>query len=37
MKQNNACNDEIDLYELFQKLYKQRWTILIIYDNTAIE
>ncbi|MBX0310562.1 MAG: hypothetical protein JHC31_01955 [Sulfurihydrogenibium sp.] len=27
MEQNNACNDEIDLFELFQKLYEQRWTI----------
>jgi hypothetical protein len=28
MEQNNAHNDEIDLYELFQKLYNQRWIIL---------
>jgi LPS O-antigen subunit length determinant protein (WzzB/FepE family) len=37
MEQYSACNDEIDLFELFQKLYKQRWTILIIYVNIAIE
>jgi LPS O-antigen subunit length determinant protein (WzzB/FepE family) len=28
MEQNNPWNDEIDLFELFQKLYEQRWTIL---------
>ncbi|WP_299230100.1 hypothetical protein [Sulfurihydrogenibium sp.] len=28
MKQNNVYNDEIDLYELFQKLYEQILTII---------
>jgi len=35
MEQNNACNDEIDLFELFQKLYEQRWTILVITALTT--
>jgi LPS O-antigen subunit length determinant protein (WzzB/FepE family) len=35
MEQNNACNDEIDLFELFQKLYEQRWTILGITALTT--
>jgi LPS O-antigen subunit length determinant protein (WzzB/FepE family) len=35
MEQNNACNDEIDLFELFQKLYEQRWTILGIIGLTT--
>jgi LPS O-antigen subunit length determinant protein (WzzB/FepE family) len=33
MEQYSACNDEIDLFELFQKLYKQRW---IIFGITAL-
>jgi LPS O-antigen subunit length determinant protein (WzzB/FepE family) len=36
MEQNNACNDEIDLFELFQKLYEQRWTILGITALTTV-
>jgi LPS O-antigen subunit length determinant protein (WzzB/FepE family) len=28
MEQNRASNDEIDLFELFQKLYERRWIIL---------
>jgi LPS O-antigen subunit length determinant protein (WzzB/FepE family) len=28
MEQNRASNDEIDLFELFQKLYEQKWIIL---------
>jgi Chain length determinant protein len=35
MEQNNTCNDEIDLFELFQKLYEQRWTILGITALTT--
>jgi LPS O-antigen subunit length determinant protein (WzzB/FepE family) len=35
MEQNNACNDEIDLFELFQKLYEQRWIILGITALTT--
>jgi LPS O-antigen subunit length determinant protein (WzzB/FepE family) len=35
LEQNNECNDEIDLFELFQKLYKQRWTILGITALTT--
>jgi len=35
MEQNNAYNDEIDLFELFQKLYEQRWTILGITALTT--
>jgi Capsular polysaccharide biosynthesis protein len=35
MEQNNACNDEIDLFELFQKLYEQRWIILGIAALTT--
>jgi LPS O-antigen subunit length determinant protein (WzzB/FepE family) len=35
MEQNNSCNDEIDLFELFQKLYKQRWIILGITALTT--
>jgi uncharacterized protein involved in exopolysaccharide biosynthesis len=36
MEQNNVCNDEIDLFELFQKLYEQRWTILGITALTTV-
>ncbi|WP_299238974.1 Wzz/FepE/Etk N-terminal domain-containing protein [Sulfurihydrogenibium sp.] len=36
MEQNNACSDEIDLFELFQKLYEQRWTILGITALTTV-
>jgi LPS O-antigen subunit length determinant protein (WzzB/FepE family) len=36
MEQNNACNDEIDLFELFQKLYEQRWIILGITALTTV-
>jgi len=32
MEQNNECNDEIDLFELFQKLYEKRKTILGITE-----
>jgi Chain length determinant protein len=35
MEQNNTCNDEIDLFELFQKLYEQSWTILGITALTT--
>ena len=35
MEQNNTCNDEIDLFELFQKLYEQRWIILGITALTT--
>jgi LPS O-antigen subunit length determinant protein (WzzB/FepE family) len=35
MEQNNACNDEIDLFELFQKLYEQRWIMLGITALTT--
>jgi LPS O-antigen subunit length determinant protein (WzzB/FepE family) len=35
MEQNNVCNDEIDLFELFQKLYEQRWIILGITALTT--
>jgi LPS O-antigen subunit length determinant protein (WzzB/FepE family) len=35
MEQNNSCNDEIDLFELFQKLYEQRWIILGITALTT--
>jgi uncharacterized protein involved in exopolysaccharide biosynthesis len=35
MEQINACNDEIDLFELFQKLYEQRWIILGITALTT--
>jgi uncharacterized protein involved in exopolysaccharide biosynthesis len=36
LEQNNACNDEVDLFELFQKLYEQRWTILEITALTTV-
>jgi len=36
MEQNNACNEEIDLFELFQKLYEQRWTVLGITALTTV-
>lgn len=32
MEKNNTCNDGIDLFELSQKLYKQRRTILGITE-----
>jgi tyrosine-protein kinase Etk/Wzc len=35
MEQNNACNDENDLFELLQKLYEQRWIILGITALTT--
>ncbi len=36
MEQNNVCNEEIDLFELFQKLYEQRWTVLGITALTTV-
>jgi LPS O-antigen subunit length determinant protein (WzzB/FepE family) len=36
MGQNNAFNDEIDLFELFQKLYERRWIILGITAFTTV-
>lgn len=36
MEQNNTCNDEIDLFELFKKLYEQRWIILGITALTTV-
>jgi LPS O-antigen subunit length determinant protein (WzzB/FepE family) len=35
MGQNNEFNDEIDLFELFQKLYEQRLTIIGITALTT--
>jgi len=36
MEQNKVFDDEIDLFELFQKLYEQRWIILGITALTTI-
>ena len=36
MEQNKASNDEIDLFELFQKLYERRWIILGITAFTTV-
>jgi len=36
MEQNSAFNDEIDLFELLQKLYKRRWIILGITAFTTL-
>jgi uncharacterized protein involved in exopolysaccharide biosynthesis len=36
MEQNRAFNDEIDLFELLQKLYEQRWIILGITAFTTL-
>jgi len=36
MEQNKASNDEIDLFELFQKLYERRWIILGITAFTTL-
>jgi Chain length determinant protein len=35
MDQNRAFNDEIDLFELFQKLYEQKWIIIGITAFTT--
>jgi LPS O-antigen subunit length determinant protein (WzzB/FepE family) len=35
MKQDNTYNDEIDLFELLQKLYKRRWIIIGITAFTT--
>jgi LPS O-antigen subunit length determinant protein (WzzB/FepE family) len=35
MERNNAFNDEIDLFELLQKLYERRWIILGITAFTT--
>jgi LPS O-antigen subunit length determinant protein (WzzB/FepE family) len=35
MERNNASNDEIDLFELLQKLYEQKWIILGIAAFTT--
>jgi LPS O-antigen subunit length determinant protein (WzzB/FepE family) len=35
MEQNRVSNDEIDLFELFQKLYEQKWIILGITAFTT--
>jgi LPS O-antigen subunit length determinant protein (WzzB/FepE family) len=35
MERNNAFNDEIDLFELLQKLYEQKWIILGITAFTT--
>jgi LPS O-antigen subunit length determinant protein (WzzB/FepE family) len=29
-------NDEIDLFELFQKLYREKWLILVITAITTL-
>jgi Chain length determinant protein len=36
MDQNRAFNDEIDLFELFQKLYEQKWIIIGITASTTV-
>ena len=36
MEQNKVFDDEIDLFELFQKLYEQKWIILGITALTTI-
>jgi LPS O-antigen subunit length determinant protein (WzzB/FepE family) len=36
MERNNAFNDEIDLFELLQKLYERRWIILGITAFTTV-
>jgi len=36
MEQNRTYNDEIDLFELFQKLYEQKWIILGITAFTTV-
>jgi LPS O-antigen subunit length determinant protein (WzzB/FepE family) len=36
MEQNKASNDEIDLFELFHKLYERRWIILGITAFTTV-
>jgi uncharacterized protein involved in exopolysaccharide biosynthesis len=36
MEQNRTSNDEIDLFELFQKLYERRWIILGITAFTTV-
>jgi Chain length determinant protein len=36
MEQDKTYNDEIDLFELFQKLYEQRWIILGITAFTTV-
>jgi uncharacterized protein involved in exopolysaccharide biosynthesis len=35
MERNNASNDEIDLFELLQKLYEQKWIIIGITAFTT--
>ena len=35
MEQNRVSNDEIDLFELFQKLYEQKWIIIGITALTT--
>jgi LPS O-antigen subunit length determinant protein (WzzB/FepE family) len=35
MEQNRVSNDEIDLFELFQKLYEQKWIIMGITAFTT--
>ncbi len=36
MEQDKTYNDEIDLFELFQKLYEQKWVILGITAFTTV-
>ena len=36
MEQDRTLNDEIDLFELFQKLYERRWIILGITAFTTV-
>ncbi len=36
MEQDKTYNDEIDLFELFQKLYERRWIILGITAFTTL-
>jgi hypothetical protein len=36
MEQDKTYNDEIDLFELLQKLYEQRWIILVITAFTTV-
>ena len=36
MEQNETYNDEIDLFELFQKLYEQKWIIIGITAFTTV-
>ncbi len=36
MEQNKTYNDEIDLFELFQKLYEQKWIIIGVTAFTTV-